>query len=71
MSNPFDNQEALYLTLVNTKGQYSIWPTFLAVPKGWQTVFGPLPRAEILARIDMEWIQTGASAACGASACGS
>jgi MbtH protein len=71
MSNPFDNQEAFYLTLVNTKNQYSIWPVFLDVPTGWRIVFGPLPRAETLARIDMEWIQTGASTACGVSARGS
>lgn len=54
MSSPFDDQELLYHRLVNTDGQYSIWPPFLDVPAGWEIVGGPMSRAETLSWIDME-----------------
>jgi MbtH protein len=55
MSSPFDDQESLYFTLVNTNRQYSIWPLFLDVPAGWNVVAGPMSRADTLAWIDMAW----------------
>jgi MbtH protein len=63
MSSPFDDQEAHYLTLANANGQYSIWPLFLDVPAGWNIVRGPMPRADTLAWIDVEWSQAGVAAA--------
>ena len=35
-SNPFDDNEADYLVLVNYEGQYSLWPVHIDVPKGWE-----------------------------------
>jgi MbtH protein len=59
MSSPFDDQESLYVALMNTNGQYSIWPVFLDVPDGWNVVAGPMSRADTLAWIDVEWTQGG------------
>ncbi|HTJ91038.1 MAG TPA: MbtH family protein [Acidocella sp.] len=55
MSSPFDDQESLYFTLVNTHEQYSIWPLFLDVPAGWTVAAGPMSRADTLAWIDRAW----------------
>ena len=63
MSSPFDDQESLYLTLVNTHGQYSIWPRFLDVPAGWNIVCGAMSRADTLAWIDVQWTQLDVSVA--------
>jgi MbtH protein len=41
--------------LVNTHGQYSIWPGFLNVPVGWNIVCGAMSRADTLAWIDVQW----------------
>ena len=59
MSSPFDDQESLYLTLVNMNGQYSIWPHFLDVPAGWNVVCGPMSRADTLTWIDVQWTKVG------------
>lgn len=56
MSNPFDDQEAVFFALVNAAAQYSLWPAFLAVPAGWTVCFGPSPKAEALAYIKSVWI---------------
>ena len=34
MSNPFDNQDGIFLVLVNDENQHSLWPDFAAVPQG-------------------------------------
>jgi len=55
MTNPFGNDQAEYMVLVNDEGQYSIWPSFLAVPAGWQ-ISGPRgKRQECLAWIEQNW----------------
>ncbi len=55
MSHPFENPDSSYLVLVNTDGQYSLWPTFLAVPSGWTTVLVASPRAECLEYVKTNW----------------
>jgi MbtH protein len=39
-SNPFDDENGTFYVLVNDEEQYSLWPTFSAVPDGWRIVFG-------------------------------
>ncbi len=34
MSN-IDDEEQIFLVVVNDEGQHSIWPDFKAVPAGW------------------------------------
>lgn len=53
-SNPFDG-DGPFLSLVNAEGQYSLWPTFAEVPKGWEITFGPASRDDCLAHIDTHW----------------
>ena len=44
MINPFEDPDRSYLVLVNGEGQYSLWPAFITVPAGWETVFGEAGR---------------------------
>lgn len=55
MSNPFDNQDGLFLVLVNNENQHSLWPEFALVPQGWDTVFGPEKRPACIDYIETNW----------------
>jgi MbtH protein len=55
MTNPFEDDNAQYLVLVNDEGQHSLWPVFVDVPDGWETVFGEAPRQECLEYIETSW----------------
>ncbi|MDR3082688.1 MAG: MbtH family protein [Streptomyces sp.] len=55
MTNPFDNEEATFLVLVNDEGQYSLWPAFAEIPEGWASEHGEATRQECLAFIDKYW----------------
>ncbi|WP_437089587.1 MbtH family protein [Streptomyces sp. enrichment culture] len=51
MSNPFEDENAQYLALVNDENQYSLWPVSIDVPQGWSTAHGPAGRQECLEHI--------------------
>lgn len=55
MTNPFEDDAGVFLVLVNPEGQHSLWPTFAAVPVGWERVFGPGPRKECVEYVDAHW----------------
>ncbi len=55
MSNPFEDESASYLVLVNEENQHSLWPAAIAVPAGWTTVHGEDTRAECLQYIETRW----------------
>lgn len=55
MSNPFDNADGTFLVLINDEGQHSIWPTFVDVPAGWRTAFGPDVRQACLDHVEAHW----------------
>ncbi|MFD1052305.1 MbtH family protein, partial [Kibdelosporangium lantanae] len=55
MTNPFDDDSALFLVLVNDEGQHSLWPTFADVPAGWTRVFGEAARQECLDYVERNW----------------
>ncbi len=55
MTNPFENPEGSYLVLVNDEGQYSLWPAFVEVPRGWRTSFGHAGRQDCLDHIAEVW----------------
>jgi MbtH protein len=38
MTNPFEDEERQYLVLVNGESQYSVWPSDLRIPAGWEPV---------------------------------
>ncbi|GAA2039507.1 hypothetical protein GCM10009839_46870 [Catenulispora yoronensis] len=55
--NPFEDDSARYLVLVNDLGQHSTWPARLAVPAGWDTAFGPAGRGDCLEYVETHWTQ--------------
>lgn len=56
MTNPFENEKGKYLVLINVEGQYSIWPAFLDIPSGWETIYGEESRRICLDYINLNWI---------------
>lgn len=55
MTNPFENEDAPYLVLVNDEGQHSLWPGFADVPAGWTVALPASSRADCLAHIEQHW----------------
>jgi amino acid adenylation domain-containing protein len=55
MTNPFDDVDGAFLVLVNDEGQHSLWPSFVAVPDGWRTVFGEDTKDACLAYVEAHW----------------
>ncbi|MFJ4848483.1 MULTISPECIES: MbtH family protein [unclassified Streptomyces] len=55
MTNPFEDQEASYLVLVNAEKQHSLWPTFVDVPEGWEIAFGEASRQDCLDYVERTW----------------
>jgi MbtH protein len=55
MTNPFDDDEAVFHALVNDEGQYSLWPAFVQIPQGWNAVLESAKRSACLARIEELW----------------
>ncbi|MFC9297290.1 MbtH family protein [Streptomyces sp. NPDC057011] len=55
MSNPFENEEGLYLVLVNDEGQHSLWPSFAEIPAGWTTAHGEADRQSCLDYVETNW----------------
>ena len=54
-TNPFDDETGTFYALRNDEGQYSLWPTFVAVPNGWEVTHGPDSRAACLEHIEQNW----------------
>jgi MbtH protein len=55
VQNPFDDEGAEFLVLVNDRAQRSLWPAHLDVPAGWSVAHGPATRAACLAHVDDTW----------------
>lgn len=55
MTNPFEDEQAEYLVLVNDEGQYSLWPVFIDIPNGWRATGPKGERRLCLAWIDEHW----------------
>ena len=55
MSNKWSIDGDTFKVLVNSEGQYSIWPSGKEIPKGW-TQFGEEgTKDECLKLVDTEW----------------
>lgn len=50
-----EEDETIYVVVVNDEEQYSIWPEYKALPAGWRTVGKSGPKAECLAHIKEVW----------------
>ncbi|MFC8369931.1 MULTISPECIES: MbtH family protein [unclassified Streptomyces] len=55
MTNPFENDDAQYLVLVNDELQYSLWPVFADVPAGWTVDLPAASRQECLDHVEKNW----------------
>lgn len=55
MTNPFDDENGVFLVLRNDEWQYSIWPEFAEIPAGWTAVHGPAGRKECLDHVEQNW----------------
>jgi MbtH protein len=55
MTNPFENEDGLYLVLINDEGQYSLWPNDIDIPVGWSIVHPPDQRKTCLDYINENW----------------
>jgi uncharacterized protein YbdZ (MbtH family) len=54
-TNPFDDEDGVFLVLVNDEGQHSLWPSFADVPSGWSVVFGESSRSACLEYVEQNW----------------
>lgn len=55
MTNPIDDSDGTYFVLINTEGQYSLWPTFVEVPAGWTIVHPQGTRQACLDYMQERW----------------
>jgi MbtH protein len=55
MTNPFEQDDANYMVLVNDEGQYSLWPAHIKVPAGWTVAVENDTRAACLEWVDKTW----------------
>ncbi len=55
MTNPFDDSDGRFLVLRNDEHQYSLWPSSVDVPAGWQVVHGHDTRDSCLAYVERYW----------------
>ena len=55
MTNPFDDQDGIFLALVNEQDQHCIWPAFAEVPSGWTVVLEESTREQALAHVAANW----------------
>lgn len=53
--NPFDNPVQDCYVVQNPQHQFTLWPSFNAVPSGWQAVFGPQPQSACIAWLNDNW----------------
>ncbi|MCF3122234.1 MULTISPECIES: MbtH family protein [Streptomyces] len=54
-SNPFEDDGAQYLVLVNDENQHSLWPAGTDVPPGWTVAQEASSRADSLAFVEQNW----------------
>jgi len=45
----------IFVVLVNTEGQHSLWPAGKQIPGGWSGVTTPATKAECLAFVEANW----------------
>ena len=74
MTNTFDDENGTFYILINDEGQYCLWPTFVDVPAGWNSIYEPASRQSYLDNINQTWtdmcpsslIEAGESRSCSA-----
>ncbi|AFJ46485.1 MbtH family protein [Shimwellia blattae] len=54
-SNPFDDPNGQFYILMNTSGEYSLWPDYCPLPAGWNKVCEPQPQALCVSWLAGHW----------------
>jgi MbtH protein len=54
-TNPFEDEDAAYLVLVNAENQHSLWPVSIAVPEGWSVAHESDTRKNCLDYVEEHW----------------
>jgi uncharacterized protein YbdZ (MbtH family) len=55
MTNPFEDDQAEFLVVVNHEEQYSLWPAFKDIPAGWTATGTRGSRQTCLDWIEQVW----------------
>ncbi len=55
MTNPFEDENGVYIVLLNDEDQYSLWPALIDVPSGWRVVHTTDSRKACLDFINANW----------------
>lgn len=55
MDNPFDDDDAQFLVLINEQEQRSLWPDGHSIPEGWEVEHGPESREDCLSHVEDVW----------------
>jgi MbtH protein len=55
VENPFDDESANFVVLINDERQYSLWPAALAVPAGWDVAHGEDSRGACVEFVNASW----------------
>jgi MbtH protein len=55
VSNPFDDQGAAFVVLINDQGQHSLWPAATEIPAGWSIAYQPNGRQACIDYVDKSW----------------
>jgi MbtH protein len=55
MTNPFEDDQAEFLVVVNHEEQYSLWPAFKEIPAGWTATGTRGSRQTCLDWIEQVW----------------
>jgi MbtH protein len=52
----WDDEDTVFRVVMNHEEQYSIWPDYLVLPKGWREVGKAGKKQECLAYIQEHWV---------------
>lgn len=55
MINLLDDRDGKFVVLINSEGQYSLWPEPIVVPEGWDIAHPIDTRQNCLSFIESEW----------------
>ncbi|WP_010300783.1 MbtH family protein [Kurthia senegalensis] len=55
MYNPFEQTDATFIVLRNEQQQFSLWPSYVPIPGGWTSQFGPSSKDACNDYIETNW----------------
>lgn len=55
MADNDNNQDDLFVVVINHEEQFALWAKFSAVPDGWTQVFGPEQKQPCLEFVKQNW----------------